>query len=804
MPKAKATGLKTASLRDFGGGWNVADAEYNLSSRFLPLADNIEIGVDGSVGPRFGYRLDFEFRDGITYNPVNITANITTNTGGYVTLTITGHPFANEDHITISGIASAINGIPASELNGTHGVLVVDANNIRIQTRTTATSTGAVSRSYTYVRDTNTLSGRIIECAFFQNYIIVMDDRGEIARVNQYTGVKAAIWNIALAYGTAGNPRGWGPCDHYSFDTWRQTLIVVNGRNNDKPIEIDNERPSLAPTQYLVDPATSSNTYVYSADYVLTHGNYLLLVGANNPNTPSTNTPTLVEISAEGTSGVFTGNPAPDDAVQIDLGRVTTTVDPKITGASSIRDEVWISFYDTAMLGKLGIYESSIHKPDFKDQIPQHGALNHRVTKNVGNDLFTCDYAGVPAFTQSLQSGAIVPERLSELIDPALVTHFARLDPDTLKKEVWGIFNTRDRQYMLFVPKFDSASEFDGDNNGIYCLADLASYSIVLVRAEGHTVAAGDYVVVSGASSISGLGASDINGTRRVVEVIDKNTFLMQVGAVPSVLGVSGGGTSILFAPVNDEHIGYIYKYYPKLKVKRWTRYRDLKFDAGCLSKDGTVFFARDGKIFSWGTNDRAYPADAMREWDYVWTTATTYVEGERVRETSSSSITYICVQSHMSSGTFASDVVDNQDYWIEYKGLEIDWAAETPWSDFGQRPYKKICKYIKEDTTGTGRFKVSVFVDNIHRDRKAQELSPLEEVDYAATAVSQEFVGRDVGGFGAGMQNYGTGLRTREQLNFEFPFECQLAKIRISGRTAEPIRIVGLTLLYQLGSIMR
>ena len=123
------------------------------------------------------------------------------------------------------------------------------------------------------------------------------------------------------------------------------------------------------------------------------------------------------------------------------------------------------------------------------------------------------------------------------------------------------------------------------------------------------------------------------------------------------------------------------------------------------MSKDGTVFFARDGKIFSWGTNDRAYPAGAMREWDYVWTTATTYVEGERVRETSSSSITYICVQSHMSSGTFASGVVDNQDYWIEYKGLEIDWAAETPWSDFGQRPYKKISKYIKEDTTTTPIF---------------------------------------------------------------------------------------------------
>ena len=317
------------------GYWNVADAEYNLASRFLTVADNVTIGIDNAISPRAGSAYYIDFYDGTVYDSVNITADVKTYTAGYIELTITGHPFNSGDHITISDM-STIDGILASELNAQHGVIKVDANTIRIQTRTTGTAGVTASRTYSYIRDTNTLGGNIIDCAFFQNYVIVFSNTGEIARGHYQTGVKSKIWNIALAAATYGAPRGWGPCDHVSFDTWKQTLIVVNGRNNDKPIEIDNERVSLAPTQYLVDPATSSNTFVYSSDFVLTHGSYLLLIGANNPNTPSTNTPTLTEISAAGTSGVFTGNPNPDDATQIDLGQVTTTVDPHITGVSRI------------------------------------------------------------------------------------------------------------------------------------------------------------------------------------------------------------------------------------------------------------------------------------------------------------------------------------------------------------------------------------------------------------------------------------------------------------------------------------
>lgn len=802
MPRAKSGSLLTASIRDFGGGWNVADAEYNLNSRFLTVADNVTIGIDNSLSPRPGNKQFYEFYDGTVYDSVAVNANVATNTGGWITLTITGHPFNSGDHITISGMAT-IDDIPVGELNATHGVLVVDANNIRIQTRTTGTAGVTAARSYTYVRDTHTLGGNIIECAFFQNYVIVMSDIGEMARVHYVTGVKSKLWNISLAAATSGAPRGWGPCDHYSFDTWRQTLIVVNGRDNDKPLEIDNERPSLAPAQYLVDPATSSNSFVYPAEFVLTHGEYLLLVGANNPNTPSSNTPTLVEISAQGTSGVFTGNPAPDDACQIDLGKITTTVDPRITGVSSIRENVFVAFYDTAMLGTLGTYAGAIHKPDFKDQLPQHGSLNHRVIKNVGNDLFMCDYAGVPAFSQSQQSGAIVPERLSQLIDPAMVKHFARLSDYSLRYSVWAVFNTRDRQYMLFAPKFDSASAFMGDEDGIYVVPDLSPYSLVIVQAADHNVSPGDYITVSGATDISGLLAANINGERQVVNVIDTNSFIMSVGAIPSVYGVSGGGNAIQFAPISDEYIGYIFQYNPALKIKRWTRYRALTFDCGTLSKDGTVYMCKLGRVYAWGTNDRNYTADGIGEWDYTWAPATNYIVGDRVKESSSNTTIYQCIADHTSSGTFANDVVDSEN-WQVYRGIPIEWIGESPWSDYGKRVYKKINRYITCDSKGSAKFTVSAFIDNIHRDYYADKSFNGNLVDYDTTVVSQSFIGNDAGGFGAGMQSYGLGLRTREQFNYEYPFECKLAKLRFSGVSTEPLKIVGVSLLYHLGSIYR
>src|SRR4029079_2352482 len=71
-------------------------------------------------------------------NPID-----TTNTSNVVQITHAGHGFATGQVITISGVAAAINGIPADELNGSHVITMTGANTYTFTTTTSANATGA-------------------------------------------------------------------------------------------------------------------------------------------------------------------------------------------------------------------------------------------------------------------------------------------------------------------------------------------------------------------------------------------------------------------------------------------------------------------------------------------------------------------------------------------------------------------------------------------------------------------------------------------------------------------------------------
>jgi hypothetical protein len=49
--------LQDATVREFGGGWNVVDNDLNLSTRFATLLDNMSREEDGSMGIRWGTEL---------------------------------------------------------------------------------------------------------------------------------------------------------------------------------------------------------------------------------------------------------------------------------------------------------------------------------------------------------------------------------------------------------------------------------------------------------------------------------------------------------------------------------------------------------------------------------------------------------------------------------------------------------------------------------------------------------------------------------------------------------------------------
>lgn len=797
MPNRDVYSNKPITIRNFSGGWNVADSEHNLASKYQVVSDNVFVGVNGAIQPRYGYRLLHDLKQGeeTTYN-VTIQVQPSTTAPFVIITWPSAAPFANGNHITFT-TPLTVAGM-ASPLSGTYTVYNVSGTTFRIQTRALGTADTNVTGLVTSVRkDTHLIGGVVIEDAYFQDHILLFTDIGEIVKISE-ANVATRIWDVVIAQALSGNPYGWragvgeAPLTSISYDTWRQTLIVVNGRLHDKPIEIDlTKSPNV---QFLVDPATASNTYVYPADFVQSFGSYILMYASNNPNAGLNLTPTLVDLSAKNTSGVFTGNPDPDDATQIDLGRLTNTIDPLIQGVGTIRNQVFVGFYDSGMLGKVGIYNSAnIHEPDFSDQVPQHGTLNNRVIVNIGNDLLMCDYAGVPAFALSQTSGVIVPSRMSQLIDPELNKHLARLSPKTTKEKVFAVYNIRERQYMLSVPKYDENSTKAGIVDPFFSAAEYEGTNILVASIPAHGFGEGDYLDVTGSTDVGPIAAASINGRRKIIGALNEDYILLEIDAVIGAESFNGGGT-VTFTPVNDENIMYVFLYNQEMRIKRWTRFRNLKFKAATVSKDGKLFFCTDSKVYRMGTGASPLYADAMEDYDErVWSTGKSYPSGFRVRD---GSVVYISQQEHVSAGdSFAAARAANPLLWEVYRGYAIKWSVETPWSDYSDRMALKINSHLQLDVQGSGRLTFQMYVDNIYRDALTLARTPAASVD---------FVAGNAGGFGSGQQSYGGGRRTKEQKIFNFPFRAKIAKIRMQGESREKLEINAISMMYQKGSVYR
>jgi len=87
--------------------------------------------------------------NGVQYGTTPLATNNTNNT---VTVTQTNHGLSNGTAIIISGVASAIGGIPTNQLNGTHTITVANANAYTFTTSNVATSTttgGTSAYAYT-------------------------------------------------------------------------------------------------------------------------------------------------------------------------------------------------------------------------------------------------------------------------------------------------------------------------------------------------------------------------------------------------------------------------------------------------------------------------------------------------------------------------------------------------------------------------------------------------------------------------------------------------------------------------------
>lgn len=789
--------LKDTTVADFGGGWNVADSDLNMSSRFQPLSENIIRGVNGSFTPRWGYQLFCDLRTGaISTLDLNPVAYSVTDGSAYITITKVAHGKANGDHLTVSAavlLTSTLGGIPIADCVGTFGIVVIDVDTFKFAVATAAgsTTTGNINLGDAAVFDKHVLAGNVLHMQYFNRHMVLFDDIGEVAKVNDDTGVATRIWSAFHADTLDTDLVPTRACVGWSSTTFKSTIIACNGADRDKPLQIDEDFD----VEFLIDKATLNNAHVPCADIVIGMQGYVIFGRTANGGDTDTGDP-FISISALNTDATFSGEAAPQDAMDKDLSMITDTVNPIVIGMAPFRDKLFVAFYDRGMIGTLGIYNTDgDHEPDFNDTISEHGTVSHRTLVPLGNDIFMADYAGVPSVSISTQSGSFVPVRVSELIGPEIQRHLANLSEETLRTKAYALFNKSDRQYMLFLPKYDE-NTLSAANDPFLFNDALKELDQALMIIPNHKLFTRSSITIAGSAAIGTLAAVDINGTREVVAIIDKDTIVIQLGDHPVAdTPAYGGGSGVSAVPVNDETICYAFEYNKELKIRRWTRLRDLNFACGAATQRGRVYFAQAGRMFRYGNNDEPLYADEISNYDErTWIVNHAYTAGTRVYD-SVDMRTYVARIDHTSAaaGTFAADRADNVDFWEEYLGEPIVWELETPWSDLNERADNKLIRYVSHDTEGTGQFTFSIFTNRAYRDPQSYALAPKHAIQFSAGGV---------GGYGMlDPQSWGTGRRTREERIWPMPCKGKLLRLRYDGATRDYTRIISSTLYYLLGS---
>lgn len=296
-------------------------------------------------------------------------------------------------------------------------------------------------RPGTRYRGTMPDSTTIVNCYYFNHRVVCVHYSGAM-------DMMAADGSTTVL--TIGGVKPWTAGSvEVNFTIFNSDLIICNGR--DKPVIItgDPTSPIYMQAQFLVDLATLSNVNTPVGRFVIAHAQYTIIAGV--PSDPSS-----LYISARGTSGTYFGDPAPNDAVVLDLGPRVSLGSATITGMVAYRDKLLVTFERGVLPINLGVYTGtpSVHTPSDDGFIEEYGCLTHRSLISVGDDTFYCDNVGVNSITRVNVFNTLRPVRASHLIDPMTTAMIQPLSQAQISQYVFATYDLRNFRYMLFVPAF--------------------------------------------------------------------------------------------------------------------------------------------------------------------------------------------------------------------------------------------------------------------------------------------------------------------------------------------------------------
>lgn len=343
--------IKTATVKDFGGGLDLSDDDLNINSRYAKVLTNLYKSRDGRLRLRYGFTT-----------------------------------------------AAAMPG---------------------------------------------TTTGNIIALEYYAGCMIAATDAGEIVAfpVNG-AGTITKLWPTGVA-GKLWN----GPTTQVNFTQAQGELLICNGV--DKPLRIK----STFAIDFLGDAGNgNSNVNTPIAAYMTTCKNYVVMAG--QPNSPS-----KLYISSKGTTGTFSGDPAPNDATTFDVGGSIAHGDNIVVGLSALNNYVFVAFETCTVVVELGGYNGAVHVPNVYDVFDTYGAVSHKSMCIVDKELWYCDQSGVLKVARNQLGTSFIPDRASQFIDPVLLKHLSFTRQLGNIRGTFSVYNRLSNQYMMFVPSSSGANK---------------------------------------------------------------------------------------------------------------------------------------------------------------------------------------------------------------------------------------------------------------------------------------------------------------------------------------------------------
>jgi len=281
----------------------------------------------------------------------------------------------------------------------------------------------------------------IVDGYYFNGRNIIVCQNGWILSIDGTGATITPLFNSTIAGALPGHPGGWSTgLTHVCFVPFKDTLVIHNGV--DKPVSIS----SAFAVTYLQDLATGSNVNVPIGRYGCVAANYHCVSGISA-------FPTEIIISSKGTSGVFPGDPIPNDSISIDVGAYAPEGAASIRGIAGFRTYLLVFLQNITLQIKLGEYDDSgIHTPKFPDTLPQFGLLGNRCIVTVENDLMFGGLSGLASARRNLYApDNLMSDYLSSIVAPAYRRETGGLTDSEQLNVAFAVYDRLNNDHLLFL-----------------------------------------------------------------------------------------------------------------------------------------------------------------------------------------------------------------------------------------------------------------------------------------------------------------------------------------------------------------